>query len=407
MQDYQIHCSQCGRVLRPDEKVNTCPVCNGRLDITYPFPALAKVMTRKTLGSRRPGVWKYRELLPLNPESLPVTLGEGGTGLHKADRLGRLLGLSRLYLKNEGCNPTGTFKDRAATVAVTKASEFGFRRLAIASTGNAAASAAAYAAAANLECRAFVPDITPDGRLAQSLLYGAKVYRVKGSNNDAIRFLSSVQRKYGWYNVTTAALLNPYQAEGVKTIAYEIVEDLGWQVPDWVVIPVGGGGILGACWKGFLEFRALGLIEHLPRMVGVQPTGCAPLVRAFEEGRQPNDIPVWEHPSTLAVTEGDVLPLDGDFALVAIRDSGGVAEKVTDEEMVSATKTLGRTEGIFVEPTAGETVAAIQKLMNKGIINPEETVVAVLTGTGLKDLASLQLDYSSVPVLDAEHGLDE
>lgn len=399
MEACEIMCSRCGRAVRPEERVNTCPACDGRLDISYSFPSLAEKVTRQALSIRRPGVWKYRELLPVGPESLPITLGEGGTGLHRARHLGGLLGLDQLYLKNESTNPTGSFKDRAATVAITKAQDFGAARVAIASTGSAGASAAAFAAAAGLECFVFVPKDTPNSRLLPPILYGATVFRVEGTNNDAIKLITRLQRQHGWYNVTTASLVNPFQAEGVKTIAYEIVEDLGWQVPDWVIVPVGGGGLLGASWKGFMEFRALGLIDRLPHMVGVQPLGCAPLVRAFEEGRQPNDILPWEQPSTIATTKDDVFPLDGDFALVAIRDSGGVAEKVSDEEMVRFTKLIAKTEGLFVEPTAAEPVAAVQRLVAKGIINPQDTVVAVLTGNGLRDTASVQFDFSTLPVV--------
>lgn len=276
---YQIYCEKCGIELT--DKISAgkkCPECNGSLRFKYDYDKIKGQVIRKDL----PGIWKYINLLPLSKDGNYVTYSEGDTPLLRSSNLAEKLGLRGLFIKDETQNPTGSFKDRAAAVSLTKAVEFKKDLVAIGSGGNAAASAAAYAARANLDCFVFLPATTPMERVAQSLIYGAKVIRVKGSINDAINLISKYQDEFDWYELTTAKPLNPYQGEAVKTIAFEICEQMKGVVPDWVITPVGGGGILSQCWKGFNEYKQLGLIDSLPKMAGVQPAGCAPLIKAFD-----------------------------------------------------------------------------------------------------------------------------
>lgn len=401
MARYTVRCARCGHPVAEKGDTTSCPKCGGRLEIAY--DPTARTLTRADLTrSSKSGVWKHSNLLPVEScDGEFPTLGEGNTGIHQCRRLAEQIGVAALYAKNEGLNPTGTFKDRAAVVALAKAREFGTRRVAIGSGGNAAASAAAYAALYGLPCFVFLPDTTPRERVAQSLMYGAAVIRVKGTINDAISLIDHTRQEFLWYNVTTASRLNPYQAEGVKTIAYELVQDLDWEVPDWLVTPVGGGGLLSSCWRGFLELKQLGLIDKLPHLVGVQPAGCAPLVKAYQEGRRAEDIAVWPNPPrSIAVTIADVFPLDGDLALNAIRESNGTAEAVTDEEIIAAAKLLGRTEGIFAEPAGAAPLAGIIRLKKKGVIKAQDKVAFVVTGNGLKDLATAAGAFADPPLVE-------
>jgi threonine synthase len=400
---YQIYCEKCGIELT--DKISAgkkCPECNGSLRFKYDYDKIKGQVIRKDL----PGIWKYIDLLPVSKDGNYVTYSEGETPLLRSNNLAEKLGLRELFIKDETQNPTGSFKDRAAAVSLTKAVEFKKDLVAIGSGGNAAASAAAYAARAKLDCFVFLPATTPMERVAQSLIYGAKVIKVKGSINDAINLISKYQDKFDWYELTTAKPLNPYQGEAVKTIAFEICEQMKGVVPDWVVTPVGGGGILSQCWKGFNEYKRLGLIDSLPKMAGVQPAGCAPLIKAFEDKRKPDEIKVWEgKPESIAVTIADVFPIDGEAALSAIYESGGVAEKTTDEEIIEAMRLMVQNEGVFAEPAGAVPLAAVKKLRDKGIIGSDETVVVVATGHGLKDLSTVVSNVKRPPILGSEEEL--
>jgi threonine synthase len=400
---YQIYCEKCGIELT--DKISAgkkCPECNGSLRFKYDYDKIKGQVIRKDL----PGIWKYINLLPLSKDGNYVTYSEGDTPLLRSSNLAEKLGLRGLFIKDETQNPTGSFKDRAAAVSLTKAVEFKKDLVAIGSGGNAAASAAAYAARANLDCFVFLPATTPMERVAQSLIYGAKVIRVKGSINDAINLISKYQDEFDWYELTTAKPLNPYQGEAVKTIAFEICEQMKGVVPDWVITPVGGGGILSQCWKGFNEYKQLGLIDSLPKMAGVQPAGCAPLIKAFDDKCKPDEIKVWEgKPESIAVTIADVFPIDGEAALSAIYESGGVAEKTTDEEIIEAMRLMAQNEGVFAEPAGAAPLAAVKKLRDKGIIGSDETVVVVATGHGLKDLNAVVSNVKRPPILESEEEL--
>jgi len=382
-------CARCGTAYGADEKATMCRNADdGRLEIFYNYEEAKETLTEQTIQGRPKGVWRYFELLPLEKPSNIVTLGEGGTPLLKCERLGRELGLRELFVKDETRNPTASFKDRAMTIGVSKAVEFNAETVVTASTGNAAASLSALSARAGLTCYAFVHENAPSGKLAQLTCTGARVVKVRNletAEDPVVKMLKLAVERYGWYPCPSFGPFNPYQFEGGKTIAYEIVEQLEWSSPDWVVIPIGGGGLLGANWKGFIEVEALGLTNGRPRMAGIQPEGCGPVVRAFKEGQDPLGIEPWTNPKTVAGGLKDPIPWDGDAALKSMRDSRGVAETVSDEEILEAQKLLARTEGIFAEPSGVASIAGMIKLAKAGVIRSDERIVAEVTGSGLKD----------------------
>jgi len=290
-------------------------------------------------------------------------------------------------LKDETQNPTGTYKDRPAAMGVSKAIEIGSGKVIIASDGNAGPATAAYCARAGLKCFVLMPADTPVERNVQTILYGANLILIENSTvSDCIDLITDLSESYEWTHLTTAAAVNPYHFEGTKTIAFEIAEDLEWNTPDWVVMPAGGAGLSAAVWKGFLEIMEAGIITELPRILAVQAEGCAPLVKAFKEGKK--KVERWENPSTLAKAISVPFPLDGELALRAIRDSGGSAISVSDVEMVRAAGVMARLEGIFAEPTGAASVAGLAKALEEGIISKKESVVALVTGTGLKEITS-------------------
>ena len=336
-------------------------------------------------GAVGEGMWRYRRNLPVSAETEPVTLGEGGTPLLRAPRLDTS---GRLLLKNETTNPTASFKDRPVAVAATVAREFGLSGLICASTGNTGVAVAAYAARAGLPAVCVVPRATPEAKLRQIEAVGALIVRVNGNYSDAHALARSAAESYGWANLTST-YVNPYMLEGDKTVAYEIFEQLEREVPDWTLVPVGAGPLLAAMYKGFQELGATG--ETRPRMVAVQAAGCAPIVRAFEAGAV--EVGAWEHPvETASSSIADPLrgyPEDGTRTLFTLRQSGGIAIAVSEEETSRAMMVLGRSEGLFVEPGAAVAVAAYRKLIDRKIIGSDERVVVVLTGHGLKDPSAL------------------
>jgi threonine synthase len=382
-------CSRCGTSYGADEKIITCRESDdGRLDIFYDYELAKETLTKEAIQQRPRGVWRYFELLPLQNTRNIVTLAEGATPLLRCERLGRELGLKELYVKDETRNPTASFKDRAMTVGVSKAVEFKAETVASASTGNAAASLSAFSAKAGLTCYAFVHENAPSGKLAQLACTGARVVRVRNletAEDPVVKMLKLVTEKYGWYPCPSFGPFNPYQFEGAKTIAYEVVEQLDWSSPDWAIIPIGGGGVLGANWRGFLEAEILGLVNGKPKIAGVQAEGCAPVVRAFKEGQDPLSIQPWTNPRTVAGGLRDPIPWDGDAALKAMKDSGGTAEAVSDEEILEAEKLLARKEGVFAEPSGAASIACLIKMIKKGILESDECIVAAVTGSGLKD----------------------
>jgi len=382
-------CAKCGTAYGADEKATMCRNGDdGRLEIFYNYEEAKGTLTRETVQERPKGVWRYFELLPLEKSKNVVSLSEGGTPLLRCERLGQKLGLRELFAKDETRNPTASFKDRAMTIGVSKAVEFNARTVVTASTGNAAASLSALSAKAGLDCYAFVHENAPSGKLAQLACTGARVFRVRNlekAEDPVVKMLKLAVEKFGWYPCPSFGPFNPYQFEGGKTIAYEIIEQLEWSSPDWVVIPIGGGGLLGANWKGFIEAETMGMVDGKPKIAGIQPEGCAPVVRAFKEGADPLSIEPWANPSTVAGGLKDPIPWDGDAALKSIRDSGGSVEAVSDEEILEAQELLAKTEGIFAEPSGAASVAGMIKLATTGVIEADERVVVEVTGSGLKD----------------------
>jgi threonine synthase len=374
---------------------------NGRLDIHYNYSILSEKVKKDTLSKRSNSVWKYFEFLPLSKKSSIVTLNEGGTPLLKADNLAKKINVKNLLIKDETRNPTGSFKDRSMTVGVSKAVEFGAKTVAIASSGNAAASLSAYSAKAKLRCFAFVLEFAPLAKIIQIGLYGANVIKVKSTEkgkDPTVKMLLDVIEENGWYPCPSFGPFNPYQVEGPKTISYEIIEQLDWEIPDWVMIPTGSGCLFTGVWKGFKDFSRIGLTDCLPKLAAIQSAGCAPLVRAFKENKGKFDIQPWKNPDTIAGGLADVFPWDGDAALSVLKNKG-VAESVTNEEILEAQKLLASTEGLFAEPSGVASLAGLIKLVNTNIISRDENIILLITGSGLKDPEVIIKNKINVPII--------
>jgi len=383
-----LKCSRCGKVYYLDQKPIVCENKDlGRLDIYYDYEKVKEVFSKHILKGRRFYMWRYRELMPVREDKNIVTLGEGGTPLIKAKRLAEELKVKNLYLKDETRNPTGSFKDRGMSVAVSMAVEFGYKVTVTASSGNAAAALAAYSAKAGLETYAFVIEEAGYGKVAQLLFYGAKVFRVKGLGKEdpTVKMMKLTYEKYGWYPSPSFGPFNPYQIEGPKTISYEVVEQLNWNIPDWVMVPVGAAALLTSVWKGFRDFKELGFIDNLPRLAAIQSTGNPPFVRAWKEKAEPFKIKPWPKPETIATGLEDPYPWDHDGGLKALQETNGVAEEVSDELILKAMKMLAKYEGIFAEPSGVASLAGYMKLLEEGVIDRGDTVVVLITGHGLKD----------------------
>ena len=363
-----------------------CPGCGMPLFARYDM-ARARSWSRDSLAGRAPNMWRYREMLPLFPGEIPITLGEGFTPLLRTCRLGAAVGLDDLLIKDESFNPTNSFKARGQATAVTRAKALGATTITLPTAGNAGNAAAAYAAAADIRCEIFMPRDAKQPFLDECALYGANVTLVDGLITDAGRLSGEQAREHGWYDVST--LKEPYRAEGKKTMGYELAEQLEWTLPDWIIYPTGGGTGMVGMWKAFAELEALGWIgPKRPRMVTVQPTGCAPMVRAFEEGTE--RAAMWEHPDTEA--HGLRVPKAiGDFLVLrAIRESGGTAVAVTDRQMVDDMLLIGRLEGISAAPEGAAALSAARMLLERGTILPHERVVLFNTGGALKYLEVLR-----------------
>jgi len=396
----KLVCSRCGETHHPEEKVFFCSRMDGRLDIYYDYDSIADVLTKDLIERRKNGIWRYRELLPTNKE---LYLGEGGTPLIKARNLSEELHVD-IYLKDETRNPTWSFKDRPISVGVAKGVEFNVKVAVTASSGNAAASLAAFSAKAGIKAVAFVPHFSSLGKVAQLIMYGAEVVRLRwaGSEDPTVKMMREMALKYGWYPVPSFGPFNPYQFEGNKTISYEIAEQLSWSSPDWVIIPVGGGGLLAGSWKGFKEFKHLDLIRSTPRIAAIQPEGNSPLVRAFKQGKKPFEIEPWGEPHTIATGLEDPYPWDGDAALTAIRESEGTAISVSDEEILESQKLLARKEGIFAEPSGVASLAGMIKLVKEGVIERGDKTVVLITGGGLKDMDVVLERVEIPPVIEPD-----
>ena len=373
-----LHCSRCSWSYDPHRIAFLC-TCGAPLLVAYRLDEAARTLRRGGLGDRTSSMWRYREVMPGKGE--PVTLGEGKTPLHDARRLGAALGLDALYVKDESVNPTGSFKARGLSAAVTVARDLGATRLAVPSAGNAGSALAAYGALAGIPVSLYLPAHTPEPFFAEAEVFGAEVTKIEGTIADCGRALAAANPEGSWYDVST--LKEPYRIEGKKTMAYEIVEQMDGAVPDVLIYPTGGGTGLIGMWKAFAEMEKLGWIDaKRPRMVSVQAAGCAPIVRAWEANAKTAEP--WTGATTYA--SGLLVPsARGDFLILrALRESGGTALAVTDAEMREAVLELGRTEGIHAAPEGGATLAALRKLLESGRIGKKETIILFNTGTGLK-----------------------
>ena len=375
-------CVKCGKLYEATPNLTNCS-CGGILDIVYDYDYIKANLTKEKLAARRDNsMWRYRELLPVEEDTPNTPLRVGWSPLYEADRLAKQLGIKKLYVKDDGINPTASLKDRASAMAVAKAREAGAEVIACSSTGNAASSLAGNAAAAGLKTYIFVPSRAPKGKVAQLMTFGATVISVQGSYEDTFELSKAAIDRWGWYNRNAA--INPYLSEGKKTVALEIMEQLDWQVPDYIAISVGDGCTIAGLWKGLKDLHAIGFIDRLPRLISAQAEGCCPLNRAIETGEP------W-HPmeeNTLADSIAVGVPRNADKALMAIRESNGVTVNVSDEEIMAAQKLLGRTCGVFGEPAGVTGAAGLKKLCEQGRIEPDATVVSVVTGNGLKDVAN-------------------
>jgi threonine synthase len=383
-----LECSRCRKAYGVDRLRSLCESCDGVLLARYRLDEARRTLGPRTLRDRAPNMWRYAEVLP-GAETI-VTLGEGMTPLLRARFLGAALGLERLFVKDEGVNPTGSFKARGMSAAVTIAGRLGARRLALPSAGNAGGAAAAYGALAGLSVDLFLPADTPEPFRLEAAAYGATVHLVRGDISDCGASMRRRIEREGWFDLST--LREPYRIEGKKTMGYELAEQLGWELPEVIVYPTGGGTGLIGMWKAFEELEQLGLVQpaRRPRMVAVQAAGCAPVVRALEAGA--SRATPWEGARTYA--SGLRVPaLLGDrLVLQALRESGGTAIAVTDEEMAAAQLEMARGEGIFPAPEGAATLVAVRRLVELGWIDGSERVVLFNTGTGLKypDLPALE-----------------
>lgn len=402
MEAVGLRCIKCGK--RTELVTNySCESCGGILEVEYDYNNIPKLVNKHVAK----GLWRFAELLPVNSKFC-TTLGEGDTPLLKASKLARWLGLENLYLKNEGCNPTGSFKDRPMTVGISKALESGIKTAITASSGNGGASLAAYAARFGLRAIVVVPEKTPLAKVNQALIHGAQLVKVRGAYSNSFHVAKEAAEKFGWINMTTT-FINPYTVEGNKTISYEIIESLEGKTPDWIFIPVGAGPMLVGIWRGMLELKTMGRISKLPKLVAVQSERCCPIEEAFRKGAE--EVEPWEGEcNTVASGIADALrgySQDGTLTLKAVNESGGSVVTVSEEEIWQSVKLVAATEGIYAEPTGGVAAMAIRKLIAQGIISYEQTVVGIISGNGLKSSQLPPSFQKQPPVVDCIKDMED
>jgi threonine synthase len=379
-----LRCRECGREYDA-APIFTCEWCFGPLEVAYDYDAIARSVTREKIAAGPLSLWRYSDLLPVAADPA-VDLGTGFTPLVRADRLAAELGLGEVWVKNDTRNPTNSFKDRVVSVALSKALEFGFKVAACASTGNLANSVAAHAAHAGLRSYVFIPSNLEQGKIVTTSVYGGNVVAIEGNYDDVNRLCAELAGIYEWAFVNVN--MRPFYAEGSKTLAFETAEQLGWTVPDHVVVPVASGSLLTKIRKGFDELYKVGLLDEEPhvRVSGAQALGCSPVAEAFIEN---NDTIRPVKPDTIAKSLAIGNPADGYFALDVVRTTGGGFGAVSDGEIVEGMDLLARTEGIFAETAGGVTVATLKKLAADGVVRPDERVVVYITGHGLKTLEAV------------------
>ncbi len=375
-------CTLCGTEF-PYKEMLTCPKCGekGILDIRYDYRVISSYFTKESLQKNRDkSMWRFSSLMPLNERDFSPFLRVGGSPLYRSEHLKNELSIKALYIKDDGINPTASLKDRASGVAVAKAIELGYDTIACSSTGNAASSCAGNAARMGLKSVIFVPERAPEGKLAQLLIFGARVVSVKGDYRATFELSRAAIDKYGWYNRNAG--INPVMVEGKKTVALEIAEQLNWNVTDWVAVSVGDGCTIGGVYKGFYDLKELGFIDRIPRILGVQSTGCMPFVEAAKRG---GDLTPAEE-NTLADSIAVGVPRNPVKALRAVKNTNGAWTAVSDEQILDAMRVLGRTEGVFGEPAGVTATAGVREAVRTGLIKGSETVTVISTGSGLKDV---------------------
>ncbi|MGE0882513.1 MAG: threonine synthase [Blastocatellales bacterium] len=379
----EYKCLECARTFQASQIKYVCPECGGNLDVRYDYERISQHFSKASLAAdRNLTIWRYRPLLPMKSTSPVPPLSVGWTPLYDCPRLADEFGVRQLLVKDDGRNPTASFKDRPSALAVVKAQEAGANVATTASSGNAGAALAGMCASVGMKSVIFVPATTPAAKVAQLQIYGATVVLVEGSYEQACELCLAASERFGWYQRTTG--YNAFTAEGKKTAAFEIAEQLQWQVPDRVIVGVGDGNIIGGLWKGFYDLQQLGWIGRIPKLTGVQAAGAAPLVAAINGDGVIR--PVIGQTIADGINVGD--PRDGTRAMRAMLDSGGGAVAVSDEEIIAAIPRLARATGVFAEPGAAAAFAGFVKLRESGVIQSEESVVLVITGNGLKDINS-------------------
>ena len=395
-----LRCRECGREYEV-APIFTCEWCFGPLEVSYDYDTIGSAISREKIATGPASIWRYADLLPVD-RGHAVDLGAGFTPLVRADRLAAALGLGEVWVKNDTLNPTNSFKDRVASVALSKALEFGFKTAACASTGNLANSVAAHAARAGLRSFVFIPSNLERAKVVTTAVYGGNVIAIEGNYDDVNRLCAELAGTYRWAFVNVN--VRPFYAEGSKTLAYETAEQLGWETPDHVVVPVASGSLLTKIRKGFDELHQVGLLEQAAnvRVSGAQALGCSPVATAWRDG---SDTIRPVKPDTIAKSLAIGNPADGYFALDAVRQTEGGLAAVSDGEVVEGIRLLARTEGIFAETAGGVTVASLKRLAAEGVVTADERVVLYITGLGLKTLDAVEADPTATisPTLDAFH----
>ena len=391
----EVECSRCGAKFAPGILLTVCNKCGGALLFQYDLHQVADAISKSALKKKEQTFWKFRQLLPISTAENVVSLGEPYTPLLCLPSSG-VTALKNVYIKDDGRLPTGTFKARGMSVAVSKLKELGVHSVAVPSAGNAAVALAAYGAKAGVEVYAFMPKDVPEPILKECVYLGARVYLVDGNINDAGEVAKKLERKFGWFNVSTNK--QPYRVEGYKAMAFEMAEQFNWNPPDSIIFPTGGGeGVIGL-WKGFKELSELGWTKKTPRIIIVQSTGCAPLVKAFNNG-EPEVKEPWEKPETIAIGLKVPYPYASYLIFRALKETNGAATSVNDTEIISSMKTLLR-NGIYACPEAAATLAALLKLENQSFFDSDETILLYLTGNATKYFDSLEIDREQIPLLN-------
>lgn len=395
MSKISLQCRECKKEYESTFKY-ICDECFGPLDVKYAYSPISK----NTFDGREHTYWRYFELLPIQDKSNIVSIGAGMTPLIKAEKLGKLLGLNKLYIKNDSVNPTFSFKDRPAGIAVSKAKEFGLSAVGCASTGNLASATAAHAAKGGFPCYVFAPSDIEHAKIAQALAYGSKFIAVDGTYDDANRIAAQIgdSKGIGIVNIN----MRSYYVEGSKTLAYEVAEQLDWQVPDQLIVPVGSGAMLNAICKGFEELQSVSLLNNVSKMhmIAAQPHGCAPIVDAFKKGS--NEVIPVENPDTIAKSLAIGDPGDGRYVLKRLKQYNGYAEESNNKEILDAILLLARTEGIFTEPAGGVSVAVLKKMVEDGKIDKNDTTICYVTGNGLKATEAIMEVLEKPQVMQAD-----